>query len=182
MFPSINRHWYNGLSLFNKQQLGVHIPPSSYCNQRSAIDYLQHWYQEGLPCWPAPASPTIWSVSAAETLFLIRIFGSQLILFILYVWKCSVAGCWGLFSSDLFSLLCPRLPGISPTFTISSAKKTCNNSNRRRLPNKYFSERLAKTHKPTDDNKSWAKLHVQMVMIVCVGLHFHNTCNFTCLL
>lgn len=124
----------------------------------------------------------LWSVSAAETLYLIRIFGSQLILFILYVWKCSAAGCWSLFSSDLFSLLCPRLPGISPTFTISSATKTCNNSNRRRLPNKYFSEGLAKTHNPTDDNKSWAKLRVEMVMIVCVGLRFRNTCNFTCLL
>lgn len=89
-----------------------------------------------------------------------------------FVWKHSVSGCLSLFSSHLFALLCPRLPGISPTFTISSATKTCNNSNRRRKPNKYFSERLAKTHNPTDSNKSFAKLCGQIVMIVCIGLCF----------
>lgn len=84
----------------------------------------------------------------------------------------AVAGCWSLFSSHLFSLLCPRLPGISPTFTISSATKTCNNSDRRRQPNKYFSERLAKTHNPTDSDKGLAKLRGQIVRIVCIGLRF----------
>lgn len=51
-------------------------------------------------------------------------------------------------------------------------QKTCNSSNRRRQPNKYLSERLAKTHNPTDGNKSLAKLHGQIVMIVCIGLRF----------
>lgn len=51
-------------------------------------------------------------------------------------------------------------------------KKTCNNSNRRRQPNKYLSERLAKTHNPSDGNKSLAKLRAQIAMIVCIGLRF----------
>lgn len=89
-----------------------------------------------------------------------------------YVWKHSVSGCLSLFSNHLFSLLCLRLPGISPTFTILSATKTCNNSNRRRKPNKYLSEQLAKTHNPTYSDKSFAKLSGQIVMIVCIGLYF----------
>lgn len=89
-----------------------------------------------------------------------------------YVQNCSVAGCWSLFSSHLFPLLCPRLPGISPTFTILPATKTCNNSNRHRQPNRYFSESLAKTHNPTDSDKSLAKLGGQTVVIVCIGLCF----------
>lgn len=60
----------------------------------------------------------------------------------------------------------------SPTFTISSATKTCNNSNRHRQPNKHFGERLTKAHNPTDSNNSFAKLHGQIVMTVCIGLHF----------
>lgn len=89
------------------------------------------------------------------------------------VCRSSTAGCWSLFSSHLFSLLCPRLPGLSPAFTISSSTKTCNNGNRHRQPNKHFGERLTKAHNPTDSNNSFAKKrHGQIVTTVCIGLHF----------
>lgn len=51
-------------------------------------------------------------------------------------------------------------------------QKTCNNSNRHSQPNKHFGERLMKAHNSTDSNNRFAKLHGQIVMTVCIGLHF----------
>ena len=89
--------------------------------------------------------------------------------------KHAAAASLSLFSNHLFSLLCPRLPGISPTFTISSTTKTCNNSNRHRQANKYFMERFVKAHNPRGSDKSFAKLHSQRMDDCLHGSAFYHS-------
>lgn len=176
VFPFISRHWRNGLSLFNKRQSGADV--ISHLPLAVNKDLLLTVF-----CSGATLASTSWcprqlydQSEQREYVFSPNLIKNYWLSSLLQVWK------WRLCSSKLFSLLWPELPGIRPIFTFSSSTKTCNNSNRSRLPNKHSSEGLPKCINPTDDNKSWAKCCIQIVTFVCGGIWFCNTCDFTCVL
>lgn len=156
----------------------LHIPPSSYRNQRSAIDYFQlKSSRHSSEPLPVHASQATWSVSVVETFFffyLIRIY-----------WLTAPMKSSHMFGSTVlrdaetfFRLICSQsslLPDCLESVPLSPShpqqKHVITATDVGKQTNTLV-RAIAKTHNPTDSNKSFAKLHGQTVMIVCIGLRF----------